>query len=81
MGRLPNAQTLAMAGAELDAVVAPELAQFAGKQRHELRESLHAISIWAFWESLRTELGLDPEQAENLVRSTVTALLAEAGFR
>jgi TetR/AcrR family transcriptional regulator of autoinduction and epiphytic fitness len=79
--RRNKAQTLAMAKAELDTVFAPELAKLAGKKRQELREGLHAISIWSFWESLRTELGLSPRQAEKLVRVTVTALLAEAGFR
>jgi TetR/AcrR family transcriptional regulator of autoinduction and epiphytic fitness len=78
--RRNKARTLAMAAAELEAVFAPELAKLAGKKRQELREGLHAISIWSFWESLRTELGLGPAQAESLVRSTVTALLAEAGF-
>jgi TetR/AcrR family transcriptional regulator, regulator of autoinduction and epiphytic fitness len=75
-----KAQTLAMAKAELETVFAPELTKLAGKKGQELGEGLHAVSIWSFWESLRTELGLSPEQAENLVRATVTALLAGAGF-
>ncbi len=79
--RRNKARTLAMAKAELETVFVPELTELAGKKRRELCDGLHAISIWSFWESLRTELGLGPEEAENLVRATVTALLSEAGFR
>ena len=53
----------------------------AAAKRQQLTEGLHAISIWSFWESARTELGLDPGPAEDLIRATFTALLAEAGFR
>jgi TetR/AcrR family transcriptional regulator of autoinduction and epiphytic fitness len=76
-----KARTLAMAKAELDTVFAPELAGLAEPKRWQLAGSLHAISIWSFWESLRTELGLAPEQATELVTATFAALLAEAGFR
>jgi TetR/AcrR family transcriptional regulator of autoinduction and epiphytic fitness len=75
-----RARTLAMAKAEIETVFAPELTELAGKKRQELLDGLHAISIWSFWESLRTELGLGPVQAENLLRATVTALFAEAGY-
>jgi AcrR family transcriptional regulator len=73
--------TLTLAKAELDTVFAPELSQLAPQQRQELRERLHAVSIWAFWESLRTDLGLPPEQASRLLGATFGALLADAGFR
>jgi TetR/AcrR family transcriptional regulator, regulator of autoinduction and epiphytic fitness len=72
--------TLAMAKADLEAVFAPELAELAGTKRQQLLDGLHAISVWSFWESLRTELCLDPGQAAELLRATFTALLAEAGF-
>lgn len=75
-----RARTLAMAKAELETVFAPELTELAGKKRRELLDGLQAISIWSFWESLRTELGLGPGQAEELLRATITALLAEAGL-
>jgi hypothetical protein len=75
-----KAQTLALAKADLEAAFAPELAQLAGKRRQQLLDGLHAVSIWSFWESLRTELGLGPVQARDLLRVTFTALLAEAGF-
>ena len=73
-------RTLAMAKARLETVFARELAELAGTKRQHLLDSLHAISIWSFWESLRTELNLDPGQARELLRATFTALLAEAGF-
>jgi AcrR family transcriptional regulator len=75
-----RATTLAKAKAELETVFTPELAELPGKRRQWLLDGLHAISIWSFWESLRTELGLGLDQAEELFRHTFTALLAEAGF-
>jgi AcrR family transcriptional regulator len=67
--------------AELEMVFAPEFEQLAGKQRDQLVEALHAISIWAFWESLRTDLGLSPLRARELVRNTFAALFNQAGFQ
>jgi AcrR family transcriptional regulator len=78
--RQDKAYTLSLAKAELDAVFAPELSQLAPDQRRELGERLHAVSVWAFWESLRTDLGLPPEQASHLLGTTFGALLADAGF-
>jgi TetR/AcrR family transcriptional regulator of autoinduction and epiphytic fitness len=69
------------AKAELESVFAPEFSQLAGKHRDQLVESLHAISIWAFWESLRTDLGLSPLRARELVRNTFAALFSQAGFQ
>ena len=74
-------RTLAMAKAHLARIFARELAELAGAERQHLLDGLHAISIWSFWESLRTELNLGPGQAAELLRATFTALLAEAGFR
>jgi TetR/AcrR family transcriptional regulator, regulator of autoinduction and epiphytic fitness len=67
--------------AELEIVFAPEFDKLAGKQRDQLVEALHAISIWAFWESLRTDLGLSPLRARELVRNTFAALFNQAGFQ
>jgi TetR/AcrR family transcriptional regulator, regulator of autoinduction and epiphytic fitness len=67
--------------AELELVFAPEFAQLPGKQRDQLVEALHAISIWAFWESLRSDLGLSPLRARELVRNTFAALFNQAGFQ
>jgi TetR/AcrR family transcriptional regulator, regulator of autoinduction and epiphytic fitness len=75
-----KARTLAVAKADLEAVFAPELAHLHGTSRQRLLDGLHAVSIWSFWESLRTELGLDRGPAEDLLRTTFTALLAGAGF-
>ena len=60
-------------------VFALELSQLAEPQRQQLLDGLLAISIWSFWEALRTELGLGPAQAEELLRVTFTALLTAAG--
>jgi TetR/AcrR family transcriptional regulator, regulator of autoinduction and epiphytic fitness len=67
--------------AELETVFAPEFSQLADSQRDQLVESLHAISIWAFWESLRTDLGLSPLRARELVRNAFAALFSQAGFQ
>jgi TetR/AcrR family transcriptional regulator of autoinduction and epiphytic fitness len=66
--------------AELELVFAPELDKLSGRQRDQLVEALHAISIWSFWESLRTDLGLSPLRARELVRTTFAALFTQAGF-
>ena len=76
-----TAKMLAAAKAELETVFARELAELEPGQRRQLTDSLHAISIWSFWESLRTELGLGSAQARELVGSTFSALLAAAGIR
>jgi len=66
---------------ELEVVFAPELAQL-DKERHDrLLDALHAICLWPFWESLRTDLGLSPARARLQVQATFVALLAQAGFR
>jgi AcrR family transcriptional regulator len=75
-----KARTLGIAKRDLEKVFAAELTELAGTKRQQLLDGLHAISIWSFWESLRTELNLDQGQAGELLRATFTALLAEAGF-
>jgi TetR/AcrR family transcriptional regulator of autoinduction and epiphytic fitness len=75
-----RAMTLAKAKAELETVFTQELAELPGKRRQWLLDGLHAVSIWSFWESLRTELGLGLDQAEELFQHTFASLLAEAGF-
>ncbi len=54
-----KARTLANARAEVARIFAPELSELAQQQRQQLLDGLHVISVWSFWESLRTELGLD----------------------
>jgi AcrR family transcriptional regulator len=75
-----NAGLLTMARSEVEKVFAPELGKLDDGRRRELADGLHAISIWSFWDSLRTEVGLGPRQARDIVRTTCTALLADAGF-
>jgi hypothetical protein len=43
-------------------------------------DSLHGISIWAFWDSLRTDVGLGPQDAREAVVGIFTAQLTRAGF-
>jgi AcrR family transcriptional regulator len=76
-----KARMLAVARREVETVFAAELTRLAAAKRRQLTEALHAITIWSFWESARTELGLGPGPAEDLIRATFTALLAEAGYR
>jgi AcrR family transcriptional regulator len=66
--------------AEVEQVFAPELSQLPGQQRERLVDALHAISLWSFWETLRTDLELSPLRAKEILTSTFTALLVQAGF-
>jgi len=79
--RLNRGRKTAGGRVELELLFAAELSQLAAPQRQQLTDALHAITIWAFWESLRTDLNLSPLQARELLRSTFTALLAQAGLR
>jgi len=79
--RRDTAQMIARAKSELETVFARELSQLQGDKRQHLLDALHTISIWAFWESMRTDLALGQRQARELFSATFTALLAEAGFR
>ncbi len=65
---------------EVEQVFAPELSTLPRQQRERLVDALHAISLWSFWESLRTDLELSPLCAQGILTSTFTALLAQAGF-
>jgi TetR/AcrR family transcriptional regulator, regulator of autoinduction and epiphytic fitness len=76
-----RARALAKGRAYLERVFATELSQLAEPERGQLTDALHTVSIWAFWESLRTDLDLKPEAAEERLRSTFATLLAGAGFR
>lgn len=67
--------------AEVEQVFAPELSQLAGRQQRErLVAALHAISVWSYWETLRTDLELSPLGAKEILIGTFNALLAQAGF-
>jgi len=66
--------------AEVEQVFAPELSQLPGQQRERLVDALHAISLWSYWETLRTDLELSPLFAKEILISTFSALLVQAGF-
>jgi AcrR family transcriptional regulator len=66
--------------AEIEQVFAPEFARLAAQQRAQLVDALHAISLWSFWDTLRTDLELSPLGAREILNSTFTALLVQAGF-
>ncbi len=66
--------------AEVRQIFAPELDQLPRQQREQLVDALHAISLWSFWETLRTDLGLSPLGAKEIMTRTFTALLSQAGF-
>ncbi len=70
---------------EIETIFAPELETLHDSdedqdESKDLLHSLQAISIWSFWESLRTDLGLAPDQAAGVLRETFSARLAAAGF-
>jgi TetR/AcrR family transcriptional regulator, regulator of autoinduction and epiphytic fitness len=66
--------------AEVEQVFAPELSRLAGQQRERLVDALHAISLWSYWETLRTDLELSPLGAKEILITTFNALLVQAGF-
>ena len=66
--------------AEVEQVFAPELSTLPPDPREQLVDALHAISLWSFWESLRTDLELSPLGARETLAGTLRALLTQAGF-
>src|SRR6266571_4945633 len=68
----PTAPRVA-ARAGLEAVFAAELGRLPGGQRKALSDALQGVSIWAFWDSLRTDVGLSPQQAREAVVSIIRA--------
>jgi TetR/AcrR family transcriptional regulator, regulator of autoinduction and epiphytic fitness len=78
--RLSKRRMTALARAELEAVFATELGKFPAGQRQALADALHGVTIWAFWDSLRCDVGLNPDQARETIAGTVLALFAKAGI-
>jgi TetR/AcrR family transcriptional regulator, regulator of autoinduction and epiphytic fitness len=66
--------------AEVEQVFARELRQLPGQQRERLVDALHAISLWSYWETLRTDLELGPLGAKEILIGTFSAVLVQAGF-
>jgi TetR/AcrR family transcriptional regulator, regulator of autoinduction and epiphytic fitness len=71
----------ALGRAELEAVFATELSKLAGEQRRGLVDALQGVSIWAFWDSMRADVGLSPQQARDTVAAIFAAVITRAGFR
>ena len=78
--RRSKKRMIALGRAELEAVFAAELGRLPGGQRKALSDALQGVSIWAFWDSLRTDVGLSPQQAREAVVSIIRSLLTQAGF-
>lgn len=68
------------ARAEVEQIFAPEFDKLGKREREHLADALHAITLWSFWESLRTDLELSPQAARRLLTSTFTGVLQQAGF-
>jgi TetR/AcrR family transcriptional regulator of autoinduction and epiphytic fitness len=77
--RLTKRRMTALARAELEAAFAAELDQLPELRRRALVDALQGVTIWAFWESLRSDLGLSREQARDTVAEAVLALFARTG--
>jgi TetR/AcrR family transcriptional regulator, regulator of autoinduction and epiphytic fitness len=73
-------RTVRLAAAELETVFAAELLRLPAGRRAELVRTLQAVSLWSFWESLRTELGLSRAGARATIATAFSALLAQAGL-
>jgi TetR/AcrR family transcriptional regulator of autoinduction and epiphytic fitness len=68
----------ALGKAEIEAVFARELHQLAGQRRTQLTSALVGVGFWQFWDSLRTEVGATPEQAQDIVAALFTSTLADS---
>ena len=68
----------ALGQAEIEAVFAPELRRLAGQRRARLTGALVGVGFWPFWESLRTDAGASPEQAEEIVATLLTTSLTSS---
>lgn len=64
-----------VAGREVAHLFAPELRAAPARQRAALSAAVQVSSLWAAWESMRTELNLSPAEARQVVARTLTALL------
>jgi TetR/AcrR family transcriptional regulator, regulator of autoinduction and epiphytic fitness len=69
----------ALGKAEIEAVFAPELHRLAGQRRVQLTSALVGVGFWQFWESLRSDVGASPEQAQDIVAGLFTATLTAPG--
>jgi hypothetical protein len=70
----------ALARAELEAVFAVEFAKLPAAERKALIDAMEGVTIWAFWESLRSDVGLTPRESRDTVEGLVEALFTQAGL-
>jgi len=69
----------ALGKAEIEAAFAPELCRLAGRRRIQLTSALVGVGFWPFWDSLRTDVGASPEQAQDIVAALFAASLTGSG--
>lgn len=60
---------------QLERLFAPELAALTAEQRETTLAALQIALVWSTWESLRAELGLDRDAAEQVVLTLASNLL------
>jgi AcrR family transcriptional regulator len=73
-----NRERLLMLGREqLETVFRAELDRRRGRARSRLRTALELTTGWAAWESLRTDLHLDPDEATATMIMLLSRLLAD----
>jgi hypothetical protein len=68
-----------LARAELETLFKPELDRIE-RRRRPLVDSLVAVTLWPFWDSLNVDLGQTPRQAMVTISSMMQALFAEVGI-
>lgn len=66
---------------EVEEAFAPELTAVPATDRRELAGALAAVSSWAMWDALRSEVGESVEQAEAVLDRTLRSLLAASAER
>ena len=68
-------QLLGLGREQLQRLFAPELTVLTGLPRESTMSALQVALNWSTWESLRTELGLDPPAAKQAVLALLSNLL------
>ncbi|MGH8861172.1 MAG: TetR/AcrR family transcriptional regulator [Jatrophihabitantaceae bacterium] len=76
--RTNKQRMVAIARAELERTFAPELRTLRGRERARLADAAHVATLWATWESLRTEVGCTVREARAVTAATLTSLFAAA---
>lgn len=74
--RANKERMIALAREDLERTFAPELRALRGRRRTQVAAAAHVASLWATWESLRTELGCPPSEARAVIAETLTRLFS-----